>query len=341
MADEPIFSLISADDQLIIVTTNGTVVIVDSDSLQEIGRLSVAADVQNVFHLNPDVLVVTKSQLHIFSTSENTVLLKKSHDLPEELSGDVSAIAATTQFLSFVTKTGKWSTYALPSLEPAYLLQLAPDVTKSFRSQDASIIGLTSSHALLATPSPSNSPTDVAIMVIDLRFSIVLDTKSIPLPLQPTAQTTLSVSLGAGPAQTDKLGLTTSGHILVSVSSSTEKEKHGKKDKKSEQTWLYALPYSIPTNSSLAAAMGKGGPGSLTSVWIQNEEVEGDTTPSSETSGARLSKDEEALVKITRTANSSAALAALAKWESGKKASLSAIPRTNSANCCHRALTTS
>ena len=341
VADEPIFSLISADDQLIVVTTRGTVVIVDSDSLQEMSRISLATDIQNVFQLQPDILVVTKSQVHILSTADNTVLLKTSRDLPEGLNNDISAISTTSQFLSFVSKTGKWSTYELPSLEPVSSLQLAPDVTKSFRSQNSSIIGLTSSHALLATPSPSTSPTDLAIMVIDLRFSIVLDSKSVPLPLQPTAQTTLSVDLSPGPAQTDRLGLTTSGHILATLSSTTEKEKQGKKGKKSDQSWLYALPYSIPTISSLAAAMGKGGPGSLTSVWIQDEEFSSNTTSSKNAGDARLSKDEEALVRVIKTANSSAALAALAKWESDKKARSFAIHRTCSVDRLHRNLTTS
>ncbi|KAL0070179.1 hypothetical protein AAF712_002669 [Marasmius tenuissimus] len=159
---------------------------------------------------------------------------------------------------ALTAKSGSWSSYELKSMDNT--LQAVPLADKlqlgnlsflsSLKEAEVSIISLTSSHVLLAGFTGPTSNREIALLLWDLQFSVLLASRTIPIPSNVVS---------------DKLAITlvdamSSSNVLLVLTPSVS---HPERRKSSGQYLRYLSLFSV------ANAMGRASAGI---VWLTKDQ---------------------------------------------------------------------
>ncbi len=125
-----------------------------------------------------------------------------------------------------------------------------------------SLLALTSSHVLLAAV----AAREITILLWDVQFSVLLASHTLSIPSILSAST-LHIRLVQGVQNESKDHTQVLGQAILILSSETG-------DKKTTSL-LLVVPYSVPTASTIAGAMGRGSAGKK---WLRNVMEQGDSS---------------------------------------------------------------
>ncbi|KAJ8087113.1 hypothetical protein PM082_005941 [Marasmius tenuissimus] len=207
-------------------------------------------------------------QISILAVDSNTNLFIELVEtaLTEQDVADVSF--STGGFLSILSKSGSWSSYELKSMDNT--LQAVPLADKlqlgnlsflsSLKEAEVSIISLTSSHVLLAGFTGPTSNREIALLLWDLQFSVLLASRTIPIPSNIVS---------------DKLAITlvdamsSSNVLLVLTPSVPHPERRKSSGNTSATSTVLVIPVVVPPSSSVANAMGRASAGI---VWLTKDQ---------------------------------------------------------------------
>ncbi|KAG7097458.1 hypothetical protein E1B28_004802 [Marasmius oreades] len=184
---------------------------------------------------------------------------------------DVSDVSCCQDgFLSVLTQLGSWTSFELRS--PDNTLQLTPlpdqlhlgnlSFTTSHSSEEVSIIALTSSHVLLAGLSGPSSNREIALLLWDLQYSVLLASRMIPIPTNLTDKK-LSLNLVDAMSSSNLLLLLTPS---ASISAQERRKSSGGT---SATSAVLVVPVVVPPRSSIANAMGRAAAGA---PWLAKDE---------------------------------------------------------------------
>ncbi|KIM35166.1 hypothetical protein M413DRAFT_20795 [Hebeloma cylindrosporum] len=165
-----------------------------------------------------------------------------------------------------------------------------------------SLLALTSSHVLLAAVASQ----EINLLLWDMQFSVLLSSHTLAVP-SALSSSQLHIRLLPGSQTPTKNQTHVAGQAILIVSSMPTPDSPTK-----STSVLLVVPYSVPTTSTIAAAMGRGGAGKK---WIRASEER--TSSESE----QLSAEEMARVNVLATMRTAmqggrpqAAVAAFMKW---------------------------
>ncbi|KAF5373737.1 hypothetical protein D9758_000917 [Tetrapyrgos nigripes] len=186
------------------------------------------ADILASFYFDDCLVSFTTTSVQVVHPESLSLL----HDIPIPTPKNIlSCTCSQSGFISILLTDGTWSSYQLapPSLIPLETLTLSSTLSSP------SLLSLGSSYVLLA----SVSNNQVVLLLWDLAFSVLLSSRTIPLP---------SPSIHPHLVSYDR------GNVLLVLS-----------DKKKKSTSLLIIPTSLPLTSSLAYAMSQSKP---TEPWL-------------------------------------------------------------------------
>ncbi|KXN89507.1 hypothetical protein AN958_05669 [Leucoagaricus sp. SymC.cos] len=242
-----------------------------------------------------------------------------THSIPFPGSEISAASCSSSGILNVISKTGAWHTFSLtpcvitPVSSPIQLNGLSflsstsakkthsPNKS-SFSTSTPSLLALTSSHVLLASQTPQN---DIALLLWDTQYSVLLASHLLPLPSSLTAQTSpLNFSLLSSSA----VGVKAGNQQAVLAISQPVSEIDGKTPVKSS---IYVVPYNVPSRSTLANALGHASSGAR---WIVSKEggEKSDSISPQEASRAKLVLNMRTAIEQNRP---QAANALFTEWE--------------------------
>jgi hypothetical protein len=121
-----------------------------------------------------------------------------------------------------------------------------------------STLALTSSHVLVA--GISSLSQEIVFLLWDLQFSVLLASHTLPMP--SALPSSLYFQLVLGPQTLTKTRTQVSGQALLIISSLPPSPPAGKdKDNASTEStsMLFVVPYTVPSTSTISAALGLGG----------------------------------------------------------------------------------
>ena len=158
-------------------------------------------------------------------------------------------------------RNGTWHSYLLKSTDgisitisnsadPFRLTGLS-FTTKSQSHEDMSLLSLTSSHVLLAAL--TNTPTpEIALLLWDLRFSVLLASQALPVPSTFLQSKDITIKLSLVRATNSQALLVLSPHIV----------SYGEvKPKTASRSNVLVVPFLCPPTSTIANAMGQASAG--------------------------------------------------------------------------------
>jgi hypothetical protein len=207
---------------------------------------------------------------------------------------------------SFIAIDGVWNSYRLSSESPTHLSTPIYLSGFSFLSASSkypvSLLALTSSHVLLAAVASQ----EITLLLWDLQFSVLLSSHTLSVP-SALSSSQLHIRLLPGSQTTTKNQIYVAGQAILILSSIPTQDSSTK-----STSVLLVVPYSVPTTSTIAAAMGRGGAGKK---WLRDseEQVSSESVKPSAEETARVN-----LLSTMRTAmqggRPQAAVAAFMKW---------------------------
>ncbi|KAI0638487.1 hypothetical protein C8Q77DRAFT_1091361 [Trametes polyzona] len=193
--------------------------------------------------------------------------------LPVEETDIVDISCSNTGFISVLLHSGVWHALSLtasPSsslsvsaaAEPLRLQALT--YTSPNRAGEASVSALTSSHVLLAAVS-SGSPTEIVLLLWDLRYGVLLAEQAIPAPstLPRPKKTGAFVRLSTLPVPPadSPAGKSTSIQLNGLLVLAPAPDRDVQADNSPARSTLLVVPVTVPTKSTIAAAMGRASAG--------------------------------------------------------------------------------
>ncbi|KAK1220702.1 hypothetical protein PQX77_016528 [Marasmius sp. AFHP31] len=199
-------------------------------------------------------------QISILAVDSNTNLFVELMEttLTEQDVADVSF--STEGFLSILSKSGSWTLYELKSMDNT--LQVVPladqlqlgnlSFLSSSKEAEVSVISLTSSHVLLASFTGPTSNREIALLLWDLQFSVLLASRIVPIPSN-VAGDTLAISLVDA--------MSSSNVLLVLTPSAFHPERRKSSGNTSATSTVLVIPIVVPPSSSVANAMGRASAG--------------------------------------------------------------------------------
>lgn len=171
-----------------------------------------------------------------------------------------------------------------------------------------SILALTSSHVLLAAV----TSREITILLWDVRFSVLLASHTLPIP-SALAASTLQLRLIQGVQNESKSHTQVLGQAILILSSDTSDNK--------TISILLAVPYSVPTVSTIAAAMGRGAAGKK---WLRApEEAAASGNIKQGAEDAARAKMLSTMRTAMQAGRPQAAVAAFIKWAPTKEDAVS------------------
>lgn len=206
-----------------------------------------------------------------------------------------------------------------PSLALAGLSFLpTPNSSAQINGFSVSIVALTSSHVLLA--GISSLSQEIVVLLWDLQFSVLLASHTLPMP-STLLSSPLYIQLVLGPQILTKTRTQVTGQALLILSSLPPSPVPGKGKRKEKEkvaaeykstTVLFVVPYTVPSFSTVSAALGLGG---VSERWLRGSDEQG--------SPVKPTADEANRVKLLSTIRSAveggqgqAAAAAFMQWAS-------------------------
>ncbi|KAJ3806808.1 hypothetical protein F5876DRAFT_80319 [Lentinula aff. lateritia] len=176
-------------------------------------------------------------------------------DLPIKSQSFCDVSFSGTGFFSVLLKNGTWSSFELKrsddtlylhSLENIQLTSLS--FISSSKSAEATILALGSSHVLLAGLTGSTSNREVVLLFWDLSFSVLLASRTLPLPPYTTNEK-VSITL---------VGALSSSNVLLLISpTSVISGRRQSQGQSSFSSTVWAVPVTVPPSSSIANAIGR------------------------------------------------------------------------------------
>ncbi|KAJ4479070.1 hypothetical protein J3R30DRAFT_3473899 [Lentinula aciculospora] len=160
-----------------------------------------------------------------------------------------------TGFFSILLKNGTWSSFELKSTNDSIYLNSLESIqltSLSFitTSNDAetSVVSLGSSHVLLAGFTGSASSREIVVLFWDLSFSVLLASRTLPLPPNLHSDK-VSITLVSAPSSSNILLL------LSPTSSNSDRRQSQSHSPSSSSVWV--VPVTVPPSSSIASAIGR------------------------------------------------------------------------------------
>ncbi|KDR84273.1 hypothetical protein GALMADRAFT_133615 [Galerina marginata CBS 339.88] len=272
-------------ERIIAVTTTGDVSVVDAGSLEV--KTTSSQKKSHVIHASmfpastsflaqpKGAIIVTASSgssktthLRILAIDEaDSISQIQECEIPVDSEQIASVSCSPIGILSILTVDGAWNSYKLLLSSPP--VQLSPPLQLSgfsFLSESSkrsvSLLALTSSHVLLA----AIASNEITLLIWDLQFSVLLSSHTLPVP-SALSSSTLHVRLVPGAQSPTKSETEVFGQAVLILSSIPPKETPEDKT----VSVLIVVPYSVPTVSTIAAAMGRGDAGNR---WLRASEEE-------------------------------------------------------------------
>ncbi|KAJ3884999.1 hypothetical protein GG344DRAFT_59887 [Lentinula edodes] len=176
-----------------------------------------------------------------------------------------------TGFFSVLLKDGTWSSFELKRSDDTLYLHSLDNIqltSLSFISSDsaeASILALGSSHVLLAGLTGSTSNREVVLLFWDLSFSVLLASRTLPLPPYITNEK-VSITL---------VGALSSSNVLLLVSpTSVISGRRQSQGQSSSSSSVWVVPVTVPPSSSIANAIGRA---AAAMPWLAVSDAQGDS----------------------------------------------------------------
>ncbi|SJL02520.1 uncharacterized protein ARMOST_05851 [Armillaria ostoyae] len=203
---------------------------------------------------------------------------------------DISDISCSTSgYLTILSRNGSWHSF---QIEVSSTVEVSPtsETLNLTHLTSPSILALNSSHILLAGIT-SNPDRKIALLLWDLRFSVLLASHSLSIPSGSEDKTALSL-------------VSASSEALLIVSPGPSE-----KAKSTSRSSVLVVPYAVPASSTIANAMGRASPAT---PWLAKR-------PST----SQLDRSQEALLAEMRSAmeqgRPQSASMAFSKWEKKAK----------------------
>ncbi|ESK81645.1 rna binding protein [Moniliophthora roreri MCA 2997] len=204
-------------------------------------------------------------RISVIAVDADTNTFVELGDETLSIQGEICDIScSSTGFLSILTTKGYWYSMELKSVDDKLSLTALPDTLRlstslsfisSAQEKEVTIISLGSSHVLIAGLTKDR---DIALLLWDLQFSVLLASRTIPLP------STLS---------SDKIAFQladamTSSSVLLVLSPQMPSSDRRKSSSSASATVL-VVPVVVPPTSSIINAMGRAAGGA---AWLAKEE---------------------------------------------------------------------
>ncbi|KAF5322833.1 hypothetical protein D9619_000235 [Psilocybe cf. subviscida] len=201
------------------------------------------------------------THLRILAIDEaDSILQRHEWELPVDSKTIASISCSEAGAFSVLTALdGTITSFSLSSQEPRALSPLRLtgfSFIASSSKNHVSLLALTASHVLLAAV--TSQPQEIVLLLWDLQFSVLLSSHTLSIPSALSAST-LHVRLVAGTQTATKTQDSARGNVFLVLSSDAENKT---------TSVLLAVPCTVPTVSTIAAAMGKGGAGKK---WLQSQ----------------------------------------------------------------------
>lgn len=161
-----------------------------------------------------------------------------------------------------------------------------------------SLLALTSSHVLLAAV----AAREITILFWDVQFSVLLASHTLSVPSVLSAST-LHIRLVQGVQNKSKDHTQVLGQAILILSSDTADNK--------TTSLLLVVPYSVPTVSTIAGAMGRGSAGKK---WLRNVTEQGDSSVNQSAEEVARAKMLATIRTAMQAGRPQAAVAAFMKW---------------------------
>ncbi|KAI9064835.1 hypothetical protein FKP32DRAFT_1665671 [Trametes sanguinea] len=204
-------------------------------------------------------------------------------DLPGRTQDIVDISCSNSGFISVLSHSGTWHALSLttsPSstlsisatAEPLRLQSLT--FTSPTRAAEASLCALTSSHVLLAAICTGSS-TEIALLLWDLRYGVLLAQQMIPVPSTlPRPKKTgaiLRLSTSA-PSPSSRAGKTAVAQLNALLVLAPAPDRDAQADSAPARSTLLVVPLTVPANSTIAAAVGRANSGAR---WLSTKQAPG------------------------------------------------------------------
>ncbi|KJA29589.1 hypothetical protein HYPSUDRAFT_195963 [Hypholoma sublateritium FD-334 SS-4] len=308
-------------DTLVAVSTKGEISVINAESLEV--KASASSKSSNVIYVslyaadttpfstfqNGAILLLCQAgtnnttNLRIYAIDDaNSISEQCEHEISIDSQKVVSVSCSRAGVLSVLCLDGTLSSYRLssdkisPLSTPLHLTGFS--FISSASSLPISLLALTSSHVLLA----AISSREITILLWDVQFSVLLASHTFSIPSVLSAST-LQIRLVHGVQNESKNHTQVLGQAILILSSDTPDNK--------TTSVLLVVPYSVPTASTIAGAMGRGAAGKK---WLHTAIEQGD-------GGVKQSEEEVARAKMLATMQTAmqagrpqAAVAAFMKW---------------------------
>ncbi|OSD04539.1 hypothetical protein PYCCODRAFT_1443810 [Trametes coccinea BRFM310] len=204
--------------------------------------------------------------------------------VPVEETDIVDISCSNSGFISVLSHSGTWHALSLttsPSsslsisatAEPLRLQSLT--FTSPARAAEASLCALTSSHVLLAAIS-AGSPTEIALLLWDLRYGVLLAQQMIPVPSTlPRPKKTgaiLRLSATPAPSPSSRAGKAAVAQLNGLLVLAPAPDRDAQADSAPARSTLLVVPLTVPANSTIAAAVGRATAGAR---WLSTKQAPG------------------------------------------------------------------
>ncbi|KAF9266181.1 hypothetical protein L218DRAFT_956557 [Marasmius fiardii PR-910] len=209
-------------------------------------------------------------RISVLALDANTDTFVELGDLTLDNLTYVSDVSCTHDgILSFLTQDGSWTSFEMKSPNNTLQLITLPDklllgnlsFLASSGNEDVSIIALTSFHVLFAGFTGASSNREIALLLWDLQYCVLLASRIIPIPTNLTSNS-LTLRLVDSMSSSNVL-------LLLSPSPSAPERRKSSGGTSATSTIL-VVPIVVPPSSSIANAVGRAAAGI---TWLAKDEV--------------------------------------------------------------------
>ncbi|KAF5365125.1 hypothetical protein D9757_012609 [Collybiopsis confluens] len=159
---------------------------------------------------------------------------------------------------SVLVKNGTWSSFELkPTDDSLYLnpldttrLKSLSFIASSSSSAETTVLSLGSAHALLGGLTGSGSSREIVLLLWDLSFSVLLYSRTLPLPSNLSESKDISIALVDALSSSNAI-------LLLSPSTSTTSDRRKSQNQSGGSSSIWVVPMSVPPTSSIANAFGR------------------------------------------------------------------------------------
>ncbi|EIW61588.1 uncharacterized protein TRAVEDRAFT_69910 [Trametes versicolor FP-101664 SS1] len=246
--------------------------------------------------------------------------------LPMEETDIIDVSCSNSGFISVLLHSGTWHAFSLttsPSsslsvssaAEPLRLQALT--FTSPGRASEVSLAALTSSHVLLAGVS-SGSPTEIVLLLWDLRYGVLVAQQAIPAPstLPRPKKTGAIIRLSASSVPSADASNKSAVHLNGLLVLAPAPDRDPQAESTPARSTILVVPLTVPATSTIAAAMGRASAGAR---WIStklppNAANPGPRGPEMSPAARKALKEMRASINVSAAGNVAGAEAAFFEY---------------------------